>query len=509
MGDGTPDVLNARSPALNYRAPHPQLELMMTPYVNGEISHWMKASGSVDQQDGPRAAGRRAGALPDEEQDFVIVGGGLTGLWAAYYAAAEQPDAKITVLEAEEVGYGASGRNGGWLSPLIPGNRGVYAKAARRRGQDGAAAIASFQRAMETAIDDTLRVLEDEGINADQHRGGHLRVATTPAAMKRLEATHTADLAHGYYAQDLELLDADAVRKRINISPALGGLLTRTTARVDPAKLVHGLAAAVENKGARILEGTRATRITPHAVTTSRGIVRGKTILTCVEAYSGQIDSDARGLDARDVIPVNSSMIVTQQLPDSAWEQVGWQGYECLGDAAHTFVYAQRTADGRIAIGGRGTPYAFNSGTPGLGTVDARTVRTLHERLQLFFPGVQFEVEHAWRGAIGVTRDWCAGITFDPATRIGVVRGFAGHGVTATHLAARTLIDRAAGRETPLTQLPWNDHDSGRWEPEPLRWIGVHGMYRLFGIADRWEESRHSQNTSLIARFGSRLAGLE
>lgn len=478
----------------------------MTAYRNGEISHWMTAFRAAD---GPACpAEHRSADLPDDEQDLVIVGGGLTGLWAAYHAAVDHPEAKITVLEANEVGYGASGRNGGWLSPLIPGNRAVYAKAARARGQDGAAAVAAFQREMNAAIDDTLRVLREEGIEADQHRGGHLRVATTPAAMKRLELIHTADLASGYRLEDLELLDAEAVKKRVAISPALGGLMTRTTARVDPAKLVHGLASVVKAKGVHVFEGARATRIAPRVVTTSRGTVRAKTILTCLEAYSGQVDSDARGLGRREIIPVNSSMVVTNQLPESVWERIGWQNRECLGDAAHTFVYAQRTADDRIAIGGRGTPYAFNSGTPGQGSVDARTVRTLSEQLQLFFPDVQFTIEHAWRGAIGVTRDWCAGITFDPATRIGVARGFAGHGVTATYLAARTLLDRAAGRDTALTRLPWNDHDSGRWEPEPLRWLGVHTMYRLFGVADRWEESRNSQDTSLIARFGSRLAGL-
>ncbi|EFL27832.1 putative oxidoreductase protein [Streptomyces himastatinicus ATCC 53653] len=292
----------------------------MTAYRNGEISHWMAASRTAD---GPAAdlSQRQRGAtgLPEEEQDLVIVGGGLTGLWAAYLAAVDSPGAKITVLEAEEVGYGASGRNGGWLSPLIPGNRAVYAKAARRRGEDGAAAVASFQREMNGAIDDTLRILEEEGIQADQHRGGHLRVATTPAAMKRLELTHAADLAAGYRAEDIELLDAEAVRKRIAIRPALGGMLTRTTARVDPAKLVHGLAAVAEAKGVRILEGTRATRIAPGAVTTERGTVRARTILTCLEAYSGQVESDARGLGSRDIIPVNSSMVVTNQLPASVW----------------------------------------------------------------------------------------------------------------------------------------------------------------------------------------------
>ncbi|WP_181764526.1 NAD(P)/FAD-dependent oxidoreductase [Streptomyces albidus (ex Kaewkla and Franco 2022)] len=478
----------------------------MTAYRNGEISHWMRAAHAADGPADPSQ--RRAVDLPDEKQELAVVGGGLTGLWAAYHAVVDRPGAKVTVLEAEEVGYGASGRNGGWLSPLIPGNRAVYAKAARARGLDGTAAVTSFQQEMDGAVDDTLRILQEEGIEADQHRGGHLRVATTPAAMKRLELTHAADLANGYREQDLQLLDAEALKKRIAVRPALGGLLTRTTARVDPAKLIRGLKAVVEARGVRVVEGARVTRIAPGTVITSRGTVSATTILSCLEAYSGQVDSDARGLGKRDIVPVNSSMVVTNQLPEDAWERIGWQGRECLGDAAHTFVYAQRTADDRIAIGGRGTPYAFNSGTPGLGSVDARTVRTLCERLQLFFPDLQFTVEHAWRGAIGVTRDWCAGITFDSDTGIGVARGFAGHGVTATHLAARTLLDRAAGGDTALTRLPWNEHDSGRWEPEPLRWAGIHAMYRLFGIADRWEESRHSQNTSLIARFGSRLAGL-
>ncbi|RKS05557.1 gamma-glutamylputrescine oxidase [Nocardiopsis sp. Huas11] len=494
----------------------------MTAYRNGGVSHWMRATDpsaasaadpSADPSAGtaprPRAEPDHGPApLPEERQDLVIVGGGLTGLWAAYQAAVEDPDRSITVLEAEHVGYGASGRNGGWMSTLLPGNRAVYARAARARGRDGAAEVRAFQREMNTTIDDTLRVLAEEGIDADQHQGGHLQVATTPAALKRLERAHAADLAHGYHASELDLLDADQVGERVAVAPALGGLYYRPTARVDPAKLTRGLARAVRDRGVRVLEGTRVMRVAAGRVTTARGDVRATTVLCCLEAYSGQVEGDVPGLGRREVIPVNSSMIVTAPLPDAVWARIGWDGRECLSDAAHTFVYAQRTEDGRIAIGGRGTPYSYASGTPGQGEVDARTVRTLHDRLRFFFPGVDLPVAHAWRGAIGVTRDWCAGVFFDPGARVGVVRGFAGHGVTATRLAALTLLDRAAERDTPLTRLPWNDHDSGHWEPEPIRWVGVHAMYRLFGAADRWEESRHSQETSLIARFGARLAGL-
>ncbi|NSC25577.1 FAD-binding oxidoreductase [Streptomyces albus subsp. chlorinus] len=489
----------------------------MTTYRNGDISHWMRASVPPDLS-GQRSAGRTASAsargtrsrvpLPAEKQDLVIVGGGLTGLWAAYYASLDHPDRAITVLEAEEVGYGASGRNGGWLSTLIPGNRAVYAKSVDAAGGNGTEAVRAFQQAMFTAIDETLAVLGTEGIDAHQTQGGNLKVAQTPAGMERIRATYRSDLTYGYSTDDVRLLDAAEARARVNVEGAVGGILYARTTAVDPALLTRGLAAAVAARGVRICEGTRVRHISKGTVLTDRGPVRGTTVLSCLEAYSGTVTGDAPGLGARQLVPVNSSIIVTEQLPEETWERIGWQGRECLSDAAHTFVYAQRTADGRIAIGGRGSPYAYNSGTPGSGAVDRRTVAQLRGKLAALFPGIDMPIAHAWRGAIGVTRDWCAGIHFDPDTRVGVARGYAGHGVTATQLAARTLLDRAEGRSTPRTALPWNDHDSGLWEPEPLRWLGVHAMYRLFEVADGWEQYRRAGRTSLIARFGSRLAGL-
>ena len=477
----------------------------MNAYRNGEISHWMRTTSAAETAVGSHP---RRGPLPIDEQDLVIAGGGLTGLWTAYYAITEHPEWRITVLDANEVGFGASGRNGGWASTLLPGNRAVYAKAITRAGGDGPEAVRAFQREMTASVTETLRVLDAEGLAADQHRGGQLQAATTPAALKRLRSTYEANLRSGYDESSMRLLTAAEVRERVDIEPALGGLFYRDTARVDPAKLTRGLARIVEAKGVRIGENARVQRIEQGAAVTDRGTVRGRTVLSCLEAYTGEVASGGPGFGRREIIPVNSSMVATKPLSDADWRRIGWDGLECLNDAAHTFVYAQRTADGRIAIGGRGTPYAFNSGTPGLGRVDERTIRTLEARLRFFFPSVEMEIEHAWRGAIGVTRDWCAGVYFDPRTRIGNARGYAGHGVTATNLAARTLLDRVEGRATTLTALPWNDHDSGRWEPEPIRWLGVHAMYRLFGVADAWEESRNSENTSLIARFGSRLAGL-
>lgn len=479
-------------------------------YLNGEASFWLAQS----------PAAPIPTPLPTAKQDLVIVGGGMTGLWSAYCARRAHPDWAITVIEAKTVGYGASGRNGGWLSTLMPGNRARFAEAVDRAVIDdpdgpvgsarrtGVESVRAFQSALFDSIDEVLDVLETEGIDAEAVRGGHIDVAQSAAGMARLHELVEGNRRFGYGPEDMQVLDAAETRARINVDNAQGSVFVPGTARIDPALLVEGLARVLRERGVTICEGTRARHIGTGLVTTERGPVSGETIFVCLEGYSDTVAGDLPGLEGRQVIPVFSSMIATEPLPAEAWEQIGWAGRECLGDAAHTFIYAQRTADDRIALGGRGAPYAFGSGLPGDGRVPAEVVDLLRTRLSSLFPTLDVEVAHAWRGALGVTRDWCAGIFFDPAQRIGVARGYAGHGVTATHLAAKTLLDRAAGTPTPLTALPWNNHVSGQWEPEPIRWLGIRSMYKIFNLADEWERITDAQKTSLLARFGARLAGL-
>jgi glycine/D-amino acid oxidase-like deaminating enzyme len=201
-------------------------------------------------------------------------------------------------------------------------------------------------------------------------------------------------------------------------------------------------------------------------------------------------------------------MIATDPIPDDIWESIGWRGCETLGDTAHGFFYAQRTVEGRIAIGGRSVPYRYGSRTDVDGKVPERTIRHLTATLHAILPQVRdIPIAHGWCGVLAVPRDWEASIVLDRATGLGWAGGYVGHGVTATNLAGRTLTDLVLGRPSPLTELPWVGHRSRDWEPEPLRWLGVRGMYLAYKAAD-WHEGRTGiSKTSPIAVVADKIAG--
>ncbi len=455
--------------------------------VNGGISFWWEQAGLPP---------RRPALDGDLECDVAVVGGGLTGLWAAYELARQDPSLDVVVLEAEFCGYGASGRNGGWLSAELAGSRERYA---RQGGREGVLALV---HAMERAVDDVLAVLDEEGIDADQVKDGVLYVARTPAQLERLHASLADERAWGLGEDHRRLLGPDELEARVRVAGALGAAHSPHCARVHPAKLVRGLAEAVERRGVRILEGTRVTAVAPGEARTERGTVRARHVLRCLEGFTASLP----GL-RRSWLPMNSAMIATEPLPDHVWAQIGWDGAELLGDEAHAYCYAQRTADGRIALGGRGIPYRFGSRTDVDGQTRAWTVQSLRGILHDLFPATRdVPVAHAWCGVLGVPRDWSASVGLDPATGVGWAGGYVGSGLTTTNLAGRTLADLVLGRDTGLTRLPWTNHRVRRWEPEPFRWLGVKAMYGLYREADR-RETRGLARTSRLARVGDRITG--
>ncbi|MGW5421398.1 NAD(P)/FAD-dependent oxidoreductase [Streptomyces sp. NPDC003943] len=461
-----------------------------TTTVNGGISFWYAQEGAP----APREP------LPgDGTADVCIVGGGYTGLWTAYYLKKAVPFLNITVLEAAFCGYGASGRNGGWLYNGIAG-RDSYA---RLHGHEAAVRL---QQAMNDTVGEVVDVCAAEGIDADLHRGGVLEVAHSPAQLARLKAFHDAEVAFG--EKERELYGARETAERIRITGAVGSSWTPHGARLHPVKLVKGLAAAVEALGVTIHESTPVTEIRPKHAVTPYGTVRAPYVLRCTEGFTASLAGQRRTW-----LPMNSSMIATEPLTDAQWESIGWNGLETLGDMAHAYMYAQRTADGRIALGGRGVPYRFGSRTDNDGRTQPQTVTALREILIRFFPQLAgVGIAHAWSGVLGVPRDWCATVTLDRSTGLGWAGGYVGSGVATTNLAARTLRDliqqdSGQGGSTELTELPWVNHRVRKWEPEPLRWLGVQTMYAAFRAADRRETAARTAATDRIAVIANRLSG--
>ncbi|MFL5859861.1 MAG: NAD(P)/FAD-dependent oxidoreductase [Solirubrobacteraceae bacterium] len=442
---------------------------------------------------GPRPS--RPALAGDREADVCIVGGGFTGLWTAYELKRADPSLVVVVLEARQVGFGASGRNGGWVLGKLSGS----APAWRARG--GPDAPRAMVRAIQQTVHEIGAVVAVENIECDWKHGGTVSVAQTDVQLARLRAQAEAERRE--LGEDLawEVLDADEMNARIRVAGARGGLYTPHCARVQPARLVDGLAAAAERAGATVYESSAVTRIGSGLAVTRAGNVRARYVLRATEGYTADMRDAHRVL-----LPMNSSMIVTEPLPEAEWARIGWAGAETMLDGSHLYTYSQRTADGRIAIGGRGVPYRFGSRTDREGPVPRRTVGELRARLRALFPSLAgVSVARAWHGILGVSRDWCPTVTLDPVSGLGWAGGYAGEGVAASNLAARTLRDLVLGRDTDLARLPWVGRPAREWEPEPLRFIGARGIYTLYRLADRHE--RGGDHASRVAGLADRIAG--
>ncbi len=441
------------------------------------VSYWLETSGDSLA---PRPALDGSGTA-----DVAILGGGYTGLWTAYYLLRLEPSLRVTILERDICGFGASGRNGAWCAP---GLNISLSRLARLHGRDAARAT---YRAVFDAVDEIGRVAADEALDIDWRRGGELLVARgpheTPQLQTALEELDRFDLADGY-----TLLDSDSLAERVRISRAAGALFTPDGAAFHPGKLARGLARVVERMGAVVHEQTEVTEFQPRTrsaaprLITTSGDLAAETIVLAGEAYLTRLRPLHRAL-----IPIWSLIVLTEPLPEDVWREIGWAQRELIGSPRYSVVYLSRTADGRLLFGGRGAPYRF--GSPIRDEYDRHepTHEMLRRLASEWFPaldrhGVRFS--HAWGGPLGMPRDWHPTIALDPAAGVASARGYVGHGVSTANLAGRTLADLILGRESDRTTLPLVNHHSRSWEPEPLRWLGVRFVQAALGRVDRLAE---------------------
>ncbi len=456
-----------------------------------DISFWMS---SVDEELAPLPALDR-----DLDVDVAIVGAGYTGLWTAYYLSAADPSIRIAVLEARIAGFGASGRNGGWCSALLPQSPDGIA---RRHGIDAARALL---RAMESTVDEVGRVAAAEGIECHYAKGGTLVLARNPAQRKR--ALAEVENARPY-GQQLEWLDGAQASHLVGATDLLGATYTPHCAAIHPARLVRGLARIVRDKGVALYEGTPATRLVAGrpgvrpAGHTPGGTVRADVVVRATEAYTSLLP----GLRRR-VVPLYSLMIATEPLPQSFWDEVGLRRRETFSDFRHLIIYGQRTADDRLAFGGRGAPYHWGSAIRNGYDRVPRVHSALHRDLKELFPalGAGTRITHTWGGPLAAPRDWSASVGLDRATGMAWGGGYVGDGVGTANLAGRTLADLVRGVGSELTRLPWVDTRARNWEPEPLRWLGINASTLTMASADRIEE--RTGRSATRARIVNRLLG--
>ena len=422
-----------------------------------------------------------------------MVGAGFTGLWTAYYLLGTDPSLRVAVVEQAYAGFGASGRNGGWCSALFP------VSAARLAREHGRGAAVAQYAAMRDSVAEVVRVAHAEGIDADVAVGGTVFLARSGPQLERARA-EVAEARE--FDIDLDLLDAAAARRRLNASSVLGGTFTPHCAAIHPRKLVRGLADVVERRGATIYEATRATRITPHTVTTEHGTLRADVVIRATEGYTAGLPNMSRA-----VVPVYSLMIATEPLPDTTWDEIGLANRETFSDFRHLIIYGQRTADGRLAFGGRGAPYHFGSRVAPSYDRVPRVFAALRATLLELFPALgNVAITHGWGGPLGVARDWHASVGLDADTGLAWAGGYVGDGVSTTNLAGRTLTDLILRRDSPLVELPWVGHRSPQWEPEPLRWLGANAALRAMTWADA-AEARHggpSRAAAIVNRILNR-----
>ena len=407
--------------------------------------------------------------------DVAIIGGGFSGLWSAYHLLELKPEISIAIFEAKRCGFGASGRNGGWASSDYP----VYRKTLEKR--HGKEKTDELFKALTNAIDEIGRIAKKLAPGANFVKSGTLMFARNSAQEIRLKDSQ--DELHIWK-------DKKELEELIRVCNARGGLFNSECATINPMGLVDGLKKYLISQGVTIREGVFATP-SDSGVFANSSFVGASVVIQATEVF---------GDPGREFIPLYSLMVATDPLADSQWEKIGVDSRFTFAEASHLINYAQRTADNRLAIGGRGATYPFNSTLRAEKEMTSSVHENLRRLAKSWFPNVkEMKFTHEWGGAVAITRNWEPYVQFDNARGFGRLGGYAGDGVTMSFLASKILAQLVTGRESELTHLHFVNKKIRKWEPEPLRYLAVNSMVKLSGIADK-EEARTGR-PSLVSRI--------
>lgn len=422
----------------------------------GSSIYWLETS---QPEPRPRLEGR-------VDADVAIVGGGFTGLWTAYHLLEAQPSLRVAVIEAEEIGFGASGRNGGFAMTLLD----MSLTHLRRNHGDSAARAA--HGAVAESVEEMGATIAARGIECEWVHGGLMVVATNPGQLERVESDLATAEALGL--DGFRRLTAAEAQVEVHSPSYRGALLEEHCGVLHPAKLTRGLATVVESLGATILEDSTMTGIEDAPggrlrVTSTRGEIVADQVVLATNAFA-----TSTPWFKQKVVPLYTYIVLTEPLTDAQWAEIGWDRRQGIEDKRNYVHYYRRTDDGRILWGGSdGIIYRGGTICAAHDRHDGAFAR-LRSTFRRTFPQLaRVRFTHQWGGPVGITVPFVPlfGTLLDGRLHYGL--GYNGHGVAPSHTGGKILRDKVLGKTSELTELCFVDAPELTFPPEPLRWIAA------------------------------------
>ena len=409
----------------------------------------------------------------DLSVDVAIIGGGYTGLSTAYHLRKDDPGMKVAVLEAEVVGFGASGRNGGFSMTLFG------LETAVTKALFGQQRTVEAHHYMERAVDYVDALVKEHKLQSDYEFPGFLRAATTPGYVKRIQ--HDLEILTSMGITGIEWIEAEKIRAEVDSPLFLGGWWEPRCGLLNPAKQARELKRIAIQSGAEVYEETPVTEIkreSKFTLKTPSGAVTADKIVFATNAYSHLIP----GLRSKQV-PAFTHMVVTEPLTEKQLKTIGWKNRQGIEDARNLVHYFRLTADNRIAMGGSDVSITY--GRDMNRDLNPRTFADLERDVIRLFPtlkGVKFT--HRWGGPVSVTMDMAPAIGFLGDGRAIYSLGCVGHGVSMAHLNGWTIADLLLERKSDLTEVWFVNRKMIPWPPEPLRLVASHAIRGYMRIED-------------------------
>jgi glycine/D-amino acid oxidase-like deaminating enzyme len=414
--------------------------------------------------------------------DLVVIGAGFTGLWTALLAKEADISSDVVLLEAEETGIGASGRNGGFVAASL--THGF--ENGREHWPNELSVLTQMGQANLEAIDMTVKRL---GIQCDFLRSGELLVAT--------ESYQVDDLIKlpqeaAQYGEKLVWFDRDQTRSIVDSPLYLGGLFNPMgVALVNPAQLAWGLRDACLNLGVRLYERTPVLHLDEEnkliVVNTPYGKIKAKKVAIATNAFTPLIKNISRY-----IVPVYDYVLVTEPLSDEQRASIRWQDRQGLSDTNNQFHYYRMTLDGRILWGGFDAVYYRNNGFGKHLEINYEVFGRLAEHFFINFPQLEgLKFSHAWGGAIDTCSRFCQFWGTTHAGRTAYVLGFTGLGVGSSRFGAQVMLEILDGKSTERTQLEMVRRTPIPFPPEPFRSIVINITRKSLDQADRNQGERN------------------